>query len=58
MIRGTITAMVTPFDAEGELDVETTEQLAVWLAERGADGLFVAGTTRRVCSSPRMSVSD
>ena len=45
MIRGTITAMVTPFDAEGELDVETTEQLAVWLAERGADGLFVAGTT-------------
>jgi 4-hydroxy-tetrahydrodipicolinate synthase len=45
MIRGTITAMVTPFDAEGKLDVQTTQRLAVWLAERGVDGLFVAGTT-------------
>jgi 4-hydroxy-tetrahydrodipicolinate synthase len=37
--------MVTPFDAEGKLDIETTQQLAVWLADQGVDGLFVAGTT-------------
>jgi 4-hydroxy-tetrahydrodipicolinate synthase len=45
MMRGTITAMVTPFDAQGHLDVETAQQLALWLADQGVDGLFVAGTT-------------
>lgn len=45
MIRGTITAMVTPFDAQGNLDVEMTKKLATWLAEHGVDAVFVAGTT-------------
>jgi 4-hydroxy-tetrahydrodipicolinate synthase len=44
MMRGTITAMATPFDAHGALDVEATKQLAVWLAERGVDAIFVGGT--------------
>lgn len=45
MIHGTVTAMATPFDAEGKLDVEATERLALWLVERGVDALFVGGTT-------------
>jgi 4-hydroxy-tetrahydrodipicolinate synthase len=45
MIRGTITAMATPFDAEGNLDVGKIGKLATWLAERGVDAVFVAGTT-------------
>lgn len=45
MIHGTVTAMATPFDSEGRLDVEATRQLATWLIERGVDALFVGGTT-------------
>lgn len=40
-----ITAMVTPFDGEGSLDLDVAAQLARWLADHGSDGLVVAGTT-------------
>jgi 4-hydroxy-tetrahydrodipicolinate synthase len=40
-----ITAMVTPFDAAGALDLDVAAQLARWLADHGSDGLVVAGTT-------------
>ena len=40
-----ITAMVTPFDGEGALDLDTAARLARWLADHGSDGLVVAGTT-------------
>jgi 4-hydroxy-tetrahydrodipicolinate synthase len=40
-----LTAMVTPFDAEGSLDLPAAQRLARWLAERGNDGLVVAATT-------------
>ncbi|HXQ90823.1 MAG TPA: 4-hydroxy-tetrahydrodipicolinate synthase [Acidimicrobiales bacterium] len=40
-----ITAMVTPFDDAGELDVDGAVTLARWLAGHGSDGLVVAGTT-------------
>jgi 4-hydroxy-tetrahydrodipicolinate synthase len=40
-----ITAMVTPFDAEGALDLDAAVALARWLADHGSDGLVVAGTT-------------
>ncbi len=40
-----ITAMVTPFDGEGALDLDVARQLARWLADHGSDGLVVAGTT-------------
>jgi 4-hydroxy-tetrahydrodipicolinate synthase len=38
-------AMVTPFDAEGRLDVDGVATLAKWLVAHGNDGLVVAGTT-------------
>lgn len=40
-----VTAMVTPFDADGRLDLEAAATLARWLVEHGSDGLAVAGTT-------------
>lgn len=40
-----LTAMVTPFDNDGRLDLDTARRLARWLQEQGNDGLVVAGTT-------------
>ncbi len=40
-----LTAMVTPFDAEGEVDLDAAQRLAVHLVEHGHDGLLVSGTT-------------
>jgi 4-hydroxy-tetrahydrodipicolinate synthase len=40
-----ITAMATPFDGDGALDLPTAEQLADWLLSHGSDGLVVAGST-------------
>ncbi len=40
-----MSAMVTPFDAQGHLDLDAAQRLARWLAERGNDGLVLAATT-------------
>lgn len=40
-----LTAMVTPFDREGRLDLDAARRLARWLAARGNDALVVAATT-------------
>ncbi len=40
-----LTAMVTPFDADGALDLPRVEQLATQLVDLGNDGLVVNGTT-------------
>ena len=40
-----LTAMVTPFDAEGRVDYPQARRLAVALLESGSDGLVVTGTT-------------
>ncbi|EUA68520.1 dihydrodipicolinate synthetase family protein [Mycobacteroides abscessus] len=40
-----LTAMVTPFDAEGALDVDTAVRLAAHLVDAGCDGLVLSGTT-------------
>src|SRR5580692_1742013 len=40
-----ITAMVTPFDDEGALDVGAAVDLARWLAAHGSDGLVLSGST-------------
>ena len=39
------TAMITPFDAQGEADVAEAVRVATFLIERGNDGVVVAGTT-------------
>lgn len=40
-----LTAMVTPFAADGGLDVAGAVTLARWLVEQGNEGLVLAGTT-------------
>jgi 4-hydroxy-tetrahydrodipicolinate synthase len=40
-----LTAMVTPFHADGSLDRDGAAELARWLVAHGSDGLVLAGTT-------------
>jgi 4-hydroxy-tetrahydrodipicolinate synthase len=40
-----ITAMVTPFAADGSLDVAAARRLAAHLVRNGSDGLVISGTT-------------
>jgi 4-hydroxy-tetrahydrodipicolinate synthase len=40
-----LVAMVTPFTAEGALDIEGAQKLADHLVEQGCDGIVVSGTT-------------
>ncbi|HLU41786.1 MAG TPA: 4-hydroxy-tetrahydrodipicolinate synthase [Microthrixaceae bacterium] len=50
-----ITAMVTPFDERGDLDLDAAVELAHWLVENGSDGLVLAGTTGE---SPTLTESE
>jgi 4-hydroxy-tetrahydrodipicolinate synthase len=45
MLGEVLTAMVTPFRADGSVDVEAFQELARFLVDNGSDGLVVAGTT-------------
>ena len=40
-----LTAMVTPFTADGKLDLDGAQKLARYLVDNGNDGVVVAGTT-------------
>src|SRR5580698_5335547 len=40
-----VTAMVTPFDDAGALDLDAAAELARWLAAHGSDGLVLSGST-------------
>ena len=40
-----LSAMVTPFDDNGALDLDEAQRLARWLQDNGHDGLVIAGTT-------------
>lgn len=50
-----ITAMVTPFDDRGDLDLDAATELAGWLVENGSDGLVLCGTTGE---SPTLTESE
>ena len=50
-----ITAMVTPFDQQGNVNYEMAEKLAVHLVNNGSDSLLVSGTTGE---SPTLSWSE
>jgi len=40
-----ITAMVTPFNKEGEVDYDQAKKLALALLKSGSEGVVLAGTT-------------
>jgi 4-hydroxy-tetrahydrodipicolinate synthase len=44
-LGGILTAMVTPFDADGRLDEDAAVRLIHHLLENGSDGLVLAGST-------------
>jgi 4-hydroxy-tetrahydrodipicolinate synthase len=50
-----LTAMITPFDENGGLDLDGAARLARWMVDNGNDGLVVAGTTGE---SPVLSDSE
>ena len=45
MFKGSIPALVTPFDPDGELDLDTLKKLVEWHIEQGSHGLAPVGTT-------------
>src|SRR4029450_7862683 len=45
MLREGLTAVVTPFKADGTIDFERFRELSQYLVDSGSDGLVVAGTT-------------
>jgi 4-hydroxy-tetrahydrodipicolinate synthase len=45
MLGEVLTASVTPFRADGSVDVDKFKELAVFLVDNGSDGLVVCGTT-------------
>src|SRR5690349_11323398 len=45
MLGEVLTAIVTPFDADGAVDYDRFRELAAYLVDHGSDGLVVCGTT-------------
>ena len=45
MFKGSIVALITPFDDKGNVDLETYKRLVGWHIEQGTDGILVAGCT-------------
>ena len=50
-----LTAVVTPFKADGNVDFEAFTRLVTWLVANGSDGVVVSGTTGE---SPTLSVDE
>src|SRR5713226_2695932 len=45
MLGEVLTAIVTPFDRDGRVDLDRFRELALYLVENGSDGIVVCGTT-------------
>src|SRR5262245_35738426 len=45
MLGSVLTAMVTPFTADGAVDIDRFRDLATYLVDNGSDGIVVCGTT-------------
>jgi dihydrodipicolinate synthase/N-acetylneuraminate lyase len=59
-LRGVVPSLVTPFDADGEIDVRGVERLVAFAIGAGADGVAVnalAGEARRLTRDERRAVA-
>ncbi|SNT68728.1 4-hydroxy-tetrahydrodipicolinate synthase [Paracoccus seriniphilus] len=45
MFKGSLPALVTPFTADGDLDLDTLKKLVEWHIDQGSHGLVPVGTT-------------
>ncbi len=55
MLTGSLVALVTPMDADGQINYSALRQLVDWHIEQGTDGLVAVGTTGE---SPTVSVDE
>ena len=51
-----LTAMVTPFNADGSVNYEKAADLAEWLINNGSDGLVVAGSTATMSAEEKLEL--
>lgn len=61
MMSGTIPALVTPFDRDGELNLQVVPRLVRFLLERSIGGFFVGGSTGEaflMTPQERMALAD
>jgi len=45
MFKGSITALITPFTDEGDVDIKAFDNLVEWQIDQGSNGLVPCGTT-------------
>lgn len=45
MLKGSIVALITPFQENGDVDLQTLKKLVEWHVEQGTDGIVCCGTT-------------
>lgn len=45
MFKGSITALITPFTADGDVDIKAFDNFVEWQIDQGTDGLVPCGTT-------------
>jgi 4-hydroxy-tetrahydrodipicolinate synthase len=45
MLKGSIVALITPFDQKGAIDIPALEKLLFWHLESGTEGLVLCGST-------------
>lgn len=45
MFKGSMPALITPFNSDGELDLDTLKKLVEWHIDQGTHGLVPVGTT-------------
>ena len=53
MFKGSLVALVTPFDHQNRVDYSALEQLIEFHVAEGSDGLVVAGTTGEAATLSR-----
>ena len=45
MFRGSLVALITPYNDDGSVNYARIEELVQWHIEEGSDGIVVLGTT-------------
>ena len=45
MLKGSLVALITPFQEDGSLDINSFRKIVAWQIEQGSDGLVICGST-------------
>ncbi len=55
MLRGSIVALITPFNEDGSVNFDKIRELICWHAQEGTDGICILGTT---AETPALTVTE